>query len=161
MFIAWIIIIAAVAIGLIIGISNGMKTKKLAEEGKIIHRQSSFWESKEFFTTSATYKQIKEKIRDNSFDSCPVSIQFDNNGRQSVLFKSGTWSASLDCLDTQGDKEVFRFNFLQWDTRRGIPYGLDSMNVLMTTIEKIFLSIDPATTVETRKMEVKSKTKFF
>ena len=156
----WIIIIGAIAIGIGIGVSRTNKTKQLRQEGKIIQRQASFWEYKEYFTTEATYGQIKTAVRNNSFDGCPVTIEFDYNHMQSIRFQSGSaWTASFDCLESPSSKNYFRFHFIKWETRHGIPYNTDAMNVLETTIEKILLAIDYDTMVETHKMEVHTKTK--
>ena len=142
------------------GILN--KTKQLVQGGKIIQRQASFWEYKEYFTTDATYEQIKMAVRNNSFDGCPVTIRFDYNRTQSIFFQSGSsWTASFDCLESQSDKNYFRFHFINWEARRGVPYGVDAMNVLETTIEKILLAIDYDTLVENRRMEIHTKTKVF
>ena len=158
---AWVVFLIIIVIAVIITVANINKKKQLQAEGKTIHRDVGFWSNKELFTTAATYDQVKTCVKNNSFDGCPVSMQYNVNGKQSIVFHSGTWNAELDCLETQGDKNVFRFCFTTWDARHGYPYGENSMNILMTTIEKIFLALDPATTVETRRMEVSTKSKFF
>lgn len=161
MWLAILIIAIAIGIGIVAGVSNAKKTNQMAREGIIIQRPASFWENKELFTTNATYNQVKAQIKSNSFEGCHVSISYNINGNQSISFHSGTYNAMLDCLETNGEKNKFRFYFTTWDTRHNIPYGREQMNALMTTIEKIFLSLDPATTVENRRMEVSTKTKFF
>lgn len=158
---AWIIFLIIIAVVVIITVANINKKKQLQAEGKTIYRDVGFWNNKELFTTAATYDQVKTSVKNNSFDGCSVSIQYDVNGKQSIVFRSSTWNAELNCLETQGDKNLFWFCFTTWDARHGYPYGENSMNILMTTIEKIFLALDPSTTVENRKMEVKTKTKFF
>ena len=54
-------------------------------------------------------------------------------------------------------KYCYRLSFTGWRTRRGMPYNLISMNVFLTQTEKMLLSLDPETTVETHKMEIKTK----
>lgn len=161
MYWAWIIIIGAIVIGVVLGVSRFNKTKQLVQGGKIIQRQPRFWEYKEYFTTDATYEQVKEAVRNNSFDGCSVTIQFSYNNMQSIYFQSSSWTASFDCLESQSDKNYFRFHFINWEARRGVPYGVDAMNVLETTIEKILLAIDYDTLVENRRMEIHTKTKVF
>ena len=161
MYWAWIIIIGAIVIGVVLGVSRFNKTKQLVQGGKIIQRQPRFWEYKEYFTTDATYEQVKEAVRNNSFDGCSVTIQFSYNNMQSIYFQSSSWTASFDCLESQSDKNYFRFHFIDWEARRGVPYGVDAMNVLETTIEKILLAIDYDTLVENRRMEIHTKTKVF
>ena len=104
----WLIILiiaAAVGIGIAVGVSNAKKTNQMAREGKIIKRQMSFWESAEYFTTTATYEQVKAAIKNNSFSDSSVEIYYNNGGKLAIVFKSShSWNAELDCLETQGDK---------------------------------------------------------
>lgn len=158
----YLLIVAGIGIGVAIGVSRVYKTKRLVNEGKIIERPMSFWESAEFFTTTATYEQVKNIIKNNNFSDSSVKVYYDVEGKQAIVFKSShAWNAELDGLETQSDKNKFKLYFPAWRTNKGIPYDMNSMNALVTTIEKIFLALDPATTVETRKMEVSTKTKFF
>ena len=163
MWIAFLIIAALIGIAIAVGVSQYNKTKQLASEGKIIQRQASFWENSELFTTIAAYEQVKEAVRNNSFSDSSVEIYYDFNGKQAILFKSShAWNAELEYLGEQNDKKVFRLYFTAWKTQKyGTPYNVNSMNAMVTSIEKIFLSLDPSATVETHKMEVKTKTKFF
>ena len=131
------------------------------KQNSLYKEEKSFWEYKEYFTTDATYEQVKEAVRNNSFDGCSVTIQFSYNNMQSIYFQSSSWTASFDCLESQSDKNYFRFHFINWEARRGVPYGVDAMNVLETTIEKILLAIDYDTLVENRRMEIHTKTKVF
>ena len=167
-----LLIIGVIVVAVVLAVNQFNKTKQLKQDGKIIQRQASFWEYKEYFTTDATYEQIKMAVRNNSFDGCPVTIRFDYNRTQSIFFQSGSswtasfdclesWTASFDCLESQSDKNYFRFHFINWEARRGVPYGVDAMNVLETTIEKILLAIDYDTLVENRRMEIHTKTKVF
>ena len=157
-----LLIIGVIVVAVVLAVNKFNKTKQLKQDGKIIQRQASFWEYKEYFTTDATYEQIKMAVRNNSFDGCPVTIRFDYNRTQSIFFQSGSsWTASFDCLESQSDKNYFRFHFINWEARRGVPYGVDAMNVLETTIEKILLAIDYDTLVENRRMEIHTKTKVF
>ncbi len=41
-----------------------------------------------------------------------------------------------------------------------VPKNQNSMNMLLTSLEKMFLELDSATKVETRRMQVKTKTSF-
>ena len=157
-----LILVVVVVIGFAVGASNAKKTDQMAKEGKIIQRQMKFWESAEFFTTAATYEQVKAAVKSNSFPDSSVEIYYDADGKQAIVFKSShSWNAELDCLETQGDKNRFKLFFPVWKTHKGMPYDVNSMNALITSIEKIFLFLDPTATVESKKMEVNTKTKFF
>ena len=161
----WIIIlfiIAVIGIGIAVGVSNAKKTDQMAREGRIIQRQMTFWESAEYFTTTATYEQVKAVVKNNHFSDSYVDIYYNVEGKQAIVFKSNhSWNAELDCLETQGDKNKFKLYFPVWKTHRGMPYDVNSMNALVTSIEKIILNLDPSTIVENRRMEVSTKTKFF
>ncbi len=161
----WIIIlfiVAVIGIGIAVGVSNAKKTDQMAREGRIIQRQMTFWESAEYFTTTATYEQVKAVVKNNHFSDSYVDIYYNVEGKQAIVFKSNhSWNAELDCLETQGDKNKFKLYFPVWKTHRGMPYDVNSMNALVTSIEKIFLNLDPSTIVENRRMEVSTKTKFF
>ena len=154
------ICIAIIVIAVIVNVN---KTKQLKNEGKIIQRQSAFWENAEIFTTCATYEQVKSAVKSSSYSESSVTIEYDLGGQNRILFKSKhSWNASLECLEQQNNKTVFKLYFPAWKTSKyGAPYNVNSMNALLTSIEKIFLSIDPTTTVETRKLEIKTKTKIF
>ena len=48
-----------------------------------------------------------------------------------------------------------------WRTSRyGAPYGVNQMNMIETRLERIFLSLDEQTQVESRRLQTKTKTRF-
>ena len=60
-----------------------------------------------------------------------------------------------------GEKDSYYFHFTNWDTRNGVNPQSEQMNTLLTTIEKVFLKIDPQTQVSTEDIKVKHRPKFF
>ena len=59
-------------------------------------------------------------------------------------------------------KNIWYFSFMNWkEDRYGLPEDVTEMNILVTGIEKIFLSIDPNTEVKNTPIQTKTKTKFF
>lgn len=151
-----IIAVFVVIIAVVIYIGQ-QRSKRLLEEGKIVKRQTSFWESAEFFRTNATFDSVVNSIKSTDFSDCKVTIEYDSTN-QLILFKSSyAWNAAIEYQGMQEDKSVFKFSFPAYRTRKGVPYRVDTMNMMETAAEKIFLSLDPQTTVETHKMKYKTK----
>ena len=150
---ATVIILTIVIVAVIVVVKYNMN-KKLVNEGKIVARKGSFWEEEHLFATAATYETVRDAIGKTSFSDCKASVYPDFNGQKSVLFKSKDgWNAEVDYVGEQGGKNQFKFSFLVWHD------ATYSMNMILTTIEKLFLSLDPAVTVQTRRMQIKTKTK--
>lgn len=155
MGVLFFIIIMAVIVGAIV--AGSARNKRLIEEGKIIDRGTGFYENAETFTTSATYDEIEKSVRGTSFSDCSVDILYYPDSK-SILFKSShAWNATIKYAGTQNGKNVFQFSFPTWRTHKGVPYRIDTMNMMETSIEKIFLSIDPQTTVVSQKQKYKTK----
>lgn len=148
------VFVIIIAVVVIIGLQRG---KKLAAEGKIIKRQDSFWESAEYFTTNATINSFVSKVKSTDFSDCKITIEYHNSNRL-ILFKSNyAWNAAIEYQGVREGKNIFKFSFPAYRTRRGIPYRVDTMNIMETAIEKVFLSLDPQTLVETHRMKYKTK----
>ena len=159
---AVVLIVAIVIIGVIGGMVSYNKNKELAGDGKIIARQSRFFEEKEIFTTSATYQDLRQKITATDLSDAKVKVYVDVDGRRTILFKStDAWNAVLEQIGEKDGKNVFQFYFPAWQTSRNGIVQTVTMNVMATAVEKLILSLDPSTTVETHKMQIKTKPKFF
>lgn len=89
-----------------------------------------------------------------------VSMRTEGGG-QSFLFTGSTWSARLYRKNDEAGKTIYSFQYLNWKTHNGGIMYEDYMNMLLTSIEKMFLSIDPDTQVKTRLLETKTSHKFF
>lgn len=154
LIIVFLIGIAIIAIAVAIGQKRG---KKLLAEGKIVKRQSSFWERSELFTTTATLEDIVERVKTTDFSDCKASFEYFENDKL-ILFKSShAWNATVTYKGTESGKNLFDFRFNAFQTRNGIPYRVDTMNMMETAIEKIILHLDPQTTVETHTMKLKTR----
>ena len=84
-----------VLIGVIVGVSARKKGKQLQEEGKIIKRTDSFWESEEYLTTVSSYAEIKSGIKRADLTECRVTTEYDCNGKAMILFRC---SQGWNCL---------------------------------------------------------------
>ncbi|MDR3209051.1 MAG: hypothetical protein LBT36_00280 [Oscillospiraceae bacterium] len=140
---------------------NLRRNKKLLEAGRIIKRDSHFIESSETFTLSGgEFAKLVPALQ--TMDITGTGVSWESKGAtQTVSFKSGNgWTAVLTALERGGEKYRYRFQFTGWKTRNGAPLSEDTMNMLLTSLEKAFLTLDPNTQVETERFKTKSKTKF-
>ena len=162
--ITFVIVAVVLGIGVIVGVVTYNKKKNLQEEGKIINRPGDFWESAEFLTTVSSYAEIKSEIQKSDLASFGVSMEYDFNGKAAIFFKcSHGWNGVLQLsgVTTDGKQNVFKLYFPAWRTvKYGIPAGMMEMNQFRTTIEKVFLDHDYDTTVQLRRMELKTKSDF-
>ena len=158
----WVLILGISAVIIVIAVAVGQKrNQQLTDEGKVIKRDISFVESASTFTmTGADFAKIVTALK--SMDISGTGASWESKGTtQTIVFKSNHgWAAQLNALESDGEKYRYRFQFTNWETQRGIPWRIDTMNMLLTAIEKAFLSIDPSTQVETTQFKTKTKNSF-
>ena len=156
MVIAIIIGVVIFIVAVIIGQQRG---KNLEAEGKIIMRDISFIEYAEIFTlANADFKIVAAELQTTSFEGTGASIGV--NGLTVTIRSSHGWSAQLCELQSSDNMNKYHFQFTGWQTHRGVPMRLDTMNIFLTAIEKMFLNLDSNTKVETERFKTKSKTSF-
>ncbi len=157
----WVLIIAIVMICLIYGSYNYKKTRQLATNGNIIQREDLFWENTEYLYTVATYEEVLDGINRADFSACRVTTIPNYEGSKIIAFVAkGKFSAALVYHGEENGDHVYEFSVLSWKPDR-LATAAIQMNGLLTTIEKIFLSIDPDTEAEIQINNVKTKTAFF
>ena len=157
----WVLILAIVMIGLIYGSFNYKKTRQLATNGNIIQREDLFWENTEYLYTDATYEEVLNEINHTDFSSCNVTVTPNYEGSKICAFVAkGKFSAALVYHGEENGEHIYEFSVLSWKPDR-LATAAIQMNGLLTTIEKIFLSIDPDTEAEIQINNVKTKTAFF
>jgi len=149
---------AIIAIAVMVGQQRG---KKLMAEGKIIKRDISFIESTETFTLAGVeFAKLTSALQRMDTGDTGVSWK-SKDAAQAIIFQSSHgWNAQLSTLENSNDKNRYCFQFTSWQTRKGIPWRVDTMNMLLTAIEKMFLSLDPNTQVETARVKTKTKSSF-
>ena len=157
----WGILIAVVAIG--IGAALGMKqakqNKQLISEGKMIRRDLRFAEKSEEFTSRVgSYKALADKIS-SMYSPCKI----EGNASTQVVFTGSTYAARLYKVkfDEPSGIGIFRFEFTHWKSSGGVYENVNAMNVLMTSVEKCFLELDPNTGVSFYDLDFKTKHKVF
>ena len=145
------IIAAVVLIVVAIGFSAWWKGR-LIGQGKIIQRASDFVEYAEIFTVrpipneeyAAALKALDLKKTGTSLEGNTKAVKF-------------TFSASIRCVEQTETNSVYRFEFDSWKTKYGRPSFENEMNMLLTTVEKMFVQLDPNAQVSTVKNEIKTK----
>lgn len=135
--------------------------QKLVDSGKVINRDRNFVEKAEdFVLTLDNPGEVTKRLQEISYAEMKVSMRIADGGH-SFQFTGNTWSARLYRKSDEDGKAVYSFQYLNWKTHDGGIMYEDHMNMLLTAIEKVFLSIDPNTQVRTRLLETKTSHKFF
>lgn len=156
----WLLIIAIVIVGIVYGIHFNKNAQMLGENGRIIQRENQFWENGEYFYTSAAYEDVLEEIGKADFSDCRVTITPNYKGDKIIAFVArNRFTAALVYDGEKNGENTFDFAFLSWKNDRIVTSSVQ-MNLLLTIIEKIFLSLDPNTDAEIHLGEVKTKTSF-
>ena len=138
------------------------RSQQLMESGKIIRRQMNFWENAEYFLTAAPYAQLRAAVMSTDFSDCGIAVTPDLNGQAQILFRCRHgWNALLRWQGSRDGQSLYMFHFPAWRrSRYGAPYGVNQMNMAETRLERIFLNLDPETRVESRRLQVKTRTSF-
>ena len=157
----WGILIAVitVGIGVAIGLKEANKKKQLISEGKMIMRDYRYAEKGEEFTSRiGSYKALADKIS-QMYSPCKI----EGNTSTQVNFTGSTYAARLYKVryDEPSGIGIFRFEFTHWKTYRGMYENDNAMNVLMTSVEKCFLELDPDTGVTSYDLDFKTKHNVF
>lgn len=154
------IILLGLAIYGVAAYVRNVKKKQLEGEGKIVARKGSFWEDESLFTTNVTYGTLVDAISKIDFSEIKADVYPNCDGEKCIVFKSShSWNASLSYAGEKNGKELYEFSFIRWQERNGVPYNPNSMNMLVTTIEKTFFSLDPTASVLTQRGRFKSKSR--
>lgn len=155
-----IIIICVAVVGTLYFLAN-RETNGLIQEGKIIKRNKSFWEEKEIFEMDAPYEAVLAAARNIDYKSTETSADYNYGGKKIIFFRSShAWNAALKYLGMSEGKHLYSFSFTNWKGKNGVP-NETTMNMFLTQIEKMLLTLDPETMVETHMMELKTETSFF
>ena len=161
------IIAAVVLIVVAIGFSAWWKGR-LIGQGKIIQRAKDFVEYAEIFTTrpianeeyAAALKALDLKKTGTSLEGNTKAVKFTG-----IYFSASIrgiyFSASIRCVEQTETNSVYRFEFDSWKTKYGRPSFENEMNMLLTTVEKMFIQLDPNTQVSTVKNEITTKRSIF
>ena len=154
-----LIAVVAIGIGAALGMKQAKQNKQLISEGKMIRRDLRFAEKGEEFTSRVgSYKALADKIS-SMYSPCKI----EGNASTQVVFTDSTYAARLYKLkfDEPSGIGIFRFEFTHWKSSGGVYENVNAMNVLMTSVEKCFLELDPNTGVRFYDLDFKTKHKVF
>ncbi len=155
-----LIIIGAIVFFGSLGAVAYFNKQQMAESGKIIKREGQWWKDEVIFSTTATFPEVQAALKTIDISDSGAAIGLSDQGK-AVHFKCGEkWDAALADLGPENGRNTFGFFFLSWETKSGVNTRADQMNIVLTAVEKMFLSIDPTTTVETHRGKFKSKISF-
>ena len=131
------------------------------DEGRIVKRKYVITEQAEEFTLrGADFARVLQGIQDADLRGSGVSVQ-RNDTNQAFFFTGSNWKAEMYRKNDVGDQNVWYFHFTNWKTYRGMVQEHIPMNILITAIEKMFLSIDPGAQVQNIPIKVKTNPSFF
>ena len=159
MWLGILIAVVAIGIGAALGMKQAKQNKQLISEGKMIRRDLRFAEKSEEFTSRVgSYKALADKIS-SMYSPCKI----EGNASTQVVFTGSTYAARLYKVkfDEPSGIGIFRFEFTHWKSSGGVYENVNAMNVLMTSVEKCFLELDPNTGVSFYDLDFKTKHKVF
>ncbi|MBQ9342688.1 MAG: hypothetical protein IJT99_00690 [Clostridia bacterium] len=153
----WAVIGIVVAI-MAVAIYFALKAhNKLVAEGKIISRRTDFMENAEEFTLAAVDpSQVTDSVKAFDYNGMRVAMK-GNSENQAFRFTGNNWGARLFRVSADEAQCVYRFEFTNWKTNGSMAEGAMGMNMLLTAVEKMFLSLDHGTQVRTVPLELKTK----
>lgn len=154
-----LVAVVAIGIGAALGMKQAKQNKQLISEGKMIRRDLRFAEKGEEFTSRVgSYKALAGKIS-SMYSPCKI----EGNASPQVVFTGSTYAARLYKVkfDEPSGIGIFRFEFTHWKSSGGVYENVNAMNVLMTSVEKCFLELDPNTGVSFYDLDFKTKHKVF
>lgn len=151
-----VLFVAFVAFIVIVCVLGGKRTKKLQDEGKIVDREYDFYKYETYFFTRAAFLAVYNVVKMTDFSDAKVKIS--QNGEKSILFQSSDgWNAHLYYKGEHDGKKIYGYSLTSWETLKGCMMNSISANIMQTAIEKMFLLLDPNTTVESHKMQLKRR----
>ena len=152
-----IVIIAIIVIAAYVGYNY---RKKLLDSGQIVNRRAGFEEYAEIFTIKEMpFSEIANALKGaDYYKKANVSV---NSEKEAVGFSGAGWTAHIYHMKDDMSRNAYCFEFTGWQTRKGMNYETNAMNTVLTAVEKTFLQLDPDTQVSSKKIEIKTRSKFF
>ena len=133
------------------------KHKQMVTAGEIISRKPNFMENAEEFTLSLSDPgSVTDGIRNLPCRIMSVSVQ-GNTESQLFRFRGTQWEAKLKRISEESGSCVYRFEFTSWKKSNGMALDALNMNRRLTAVEKLFLSLDPDTSVREIPLEYHTK----
>jgi len=131
----------------------------LMAEGRIINRDSEFMKNAQTFSLSKV--SMDEIITAMKNKGLPFDGLEWKTGDGVMTFKGSDWDAQMVKLESGDNRDKWKFSFLSWNEMKyGGATSFTAMNVLLTAVEKAFISLDPSTKVQTERIKVNTNNKF-
>lgn len=128
------------------------RRNNLIDEGKMIQRENKFWDKSETFTVNGvTLAEIFEKLPANDLKQNVGQYELQSDKNRIVFVHNGyeeSYTGTLSLISANGGVNTYRLLINQYKTKHTNPNEL-SLNVLYTSVEKVFLGIDPNIQVKT------------
>lgn len=152
------IIVIAICLALAV-ILMARENSKMIDAGRIISRTSDFVENdEEFILRPVAPEQVVEALKTFNYTGMKVKLS-GSSAEQSFRFTGQSFNAKLCKVDGDDTQMRYRFSFTNWKSHNDIADDAMTMNELLTSVEKMFVSFDPNTQVKTIPMEVSTKHK--
>ena len=144
-------------------------TNKLKQSGTIIDRQSGFERDRETYTMkNADWDTVKSKLSEQDYTGTDLQkLKWIPDENLIGLIGGGngfSWVGVMEFKGMAAGRCIWTFEFERYKADNDHGKSLEwSMNAIKTKVEKMLLTIDPDTMVETERKVMKhtTKTKFF
>lgn len=134
------------------------------KDGTAIERKDEFFKQKHIFSTNvAALQEVASAMDKSVLEDKKISYELSSGGKQMAYRNhclGGSFTASLDSVgqNTEDGKNLYIFQVHSWRENKGIAVvDIAGANVLLTTIERAFLKLDPDTTVRHENAKYKAK----
>ena len=128
---------------------NNKQEKKLREEGKISQRSLAFYkESEALYARGATWNRVVDELEKQDYKDANIDWWRTQNDMFLIMFYSnggpqGEWLFNLEYRGINDEGVCgWEATFPNYDTMDDIP-SVETMNIMLTLVEKVFLLIDP------------------
>ena len=147
--------VIALIIALVIAAIGFYQKVPHRKEGRTVSRPRDFAAYSETFTL--------RHVSDDEFTaavkaSAPHARAGESmHGNAAKLVFEGSFGAELVRTEQTDEKSVYTFRFTNWKSRYGVPNDEEEMNLLLTAVERMFVSLDPNTKVISQKEDITTK----
>ena len=159
-----VILLAVVGIVIAACVVARKQRNNLMDEGKLIQREPKFWDKSETFSVAgATLEDIFHKLPADDLKKYMGGYELQRDKNRIVFVHNGyeeSFAGTLSLVSSDNGINTFTLLINQYKTKHSSPNEL-SLNVLYTSVEKVFLGIDPNVKVKTEYVDRKVKHSLF
>ena len=159
-----VILLVVIGIAIAAGIFARKARNKLLDEGKIILRESKFWDKSETFSVAGTtLEDVYSRLPSEDLKKYVGGYELQKDKNRIVFVHNGydeSYAGTLNLTSAENGINTFCLLINQYKTKNSSPNEM-SLNVLYTAVEKIFLGIDPNVKVRTEYVDRQVKHSLF